>query len=69
MYQIKKTTAPNGRIPGAIVPLGSIRQSCMLIPQSGREVPENWEADNVLDVASTFLINNWNSKYAYQTIW
>ena len=71
MYRITKTTASStGRVQGAIVPLRSIRQSCMLSPSFGRgAVPKDWRTDTVLDMASTFFINNWNSKYAYQTIW
>ena len=71
MYRITKTTVSStGRVQGAIVPLCSICQSCMLSPSFGRgAVPKDWRTDTVLDMASTFFINNWNSKYAYQTIW
>lgn len=30
---------------------------------------QKWKADNVLDLADTFWINNWASKYVYQTVW
>jgi len=70
MYRITKTTVSStGRVQGAIVPLRSIHQSCMLSPSFGRgAVPKDWRTDTVLDMASIFFINNWNSKYAYQTI-
>lgn len=69
MYQIKKIKTSQGRIPGAIIPLSNIRQVCMLCPAFDREIHKTWRSDNVLDLASTFFINNWSSKYAYQTIW
>src|SRR5882757_2063570 len=71
MYRIRKasTTAPNPpMIQGAILPLCNIRQSCMLFPivPPGEDVPTNWTPSNVLDGASSFLVNNWLSKYSYQ---
>lgn len=75
MYRIRKAptvTAPNPpRVQGAILPLSNIRQSCMLFPiiPQGEDVPTNWTSSNVLDSASSFLVNNWLSKYSYQTIW
>ena len=58
-------------IPGAVVLLKSIRQSCQLIPLEhiGENWPAEWMSTAVLDQCSTFLLNNWSSKYAYQTIW
>jgi len=78
MYHIKKVTAPvtsstssstRPRVQGAIIPLSEIRQSCMLFPIFPASVPNHWTPDNVLDEASSFYINNWLSKYSYQTIW
>jgi hypothetical protein len=73
MYCIKKvssTTMDQGtRVQAAILPLSSIRQSCMLFPVFPISVPAHWTPDSVLDYASSFYINNWLSKYDYQTIW
>ncbi len=70
MYQISKATDTHGRWQGAIIPLTNIRQSCMLFPVfKGVPAEAKWHYDNVLDRADTFLINNWLSKYSYQTIW
>ena len=80
MYRIKKVTAPVSstsssskeqipKVQGAIIPLSRIRQSCMLFPVFPASVPTHWTPDNVLDEADTFYINNWLSKYSYQTIW
>jgi hypothetical protein len=71
MYHIKKvsTTSNPVRVQGAILPLSRIRQSCMLFPAFPAVVPTHWTATNVLDHATSFLVNNWLSKYSYQTIW
>jgi hypothetical protein len=80
MYPIKKITAPSTqpsssteaqvtRVQGAILPLSCIRQSCMLFPIFPASVPTHWTPNSVLDDASSFYINNWLSKYSYQTIW
>jgi hypothetical protein len=72
MYRIRKaptTTTNPPRVQGAILPLSNIRQSCMLFPIFPEDVPTNWTPSNILDNASTFLVNNWLSKYSYQTIW
>lgn len=69
MYRIKKTKTSQNRTPGAIIPLSNIRQICMLSPVFGHDIPKTWRTDNVLDLASVFCINNWSSKYVYQTVW
>ncbi|KAF8157936.1 hypothetical protein B0H34DRAFT_435463 [Crassisporium funariophilum] len=73
MYNIKKIKNTQGtRCQGAIIPLTDIRQSCMLFPMLERNsdnVPDAWTPDNTLDMASSFLLNNWLSKYSYQTLW
>lgn len=58
-------------IQGDIVPLRTVRQSCQLIPSttSGLNWPSTWTSKNVLDSCSSFLLNNWSSKYAYQTLY
>ena len=71
MYHIKKvsTTSNPIRVQGTILPLSHIRQSCMLFPVFPAVVPTHWTASNVLDHATSFLVNNWVSKYSYQCIW
>jgi hypothetical protein len=71
MYDIRNIqNLPGSRRPGAVVPLSNIRQSCMLIPRfPAQGVPKDWSLDNVLDKATHFFVNNWSSKYNYQTIW
>ena len=71
MYIISKAYDTQERRQGAVVPLSSIRQSCMLTPVFPKTDQEMllWTSDNVLDVAESFYINNWQSKYSYQTIY
>ena len=71
MYEVKKAdNTHRTKVQGAIIPLSNIRQNCMLFPRfSSSGVPDHWSCDSILDVADSFLINNWSSKYAYQTIW
>ena len=57
-------------IEGIIVPLTNIRQGCMLFPNFGSgQVESSWQSKNVLDKCKTFYINNWQSKYTYQTLY
>jgi hypothetical protein len=75
MYKISRSYDTQGRQQGSIIPLSNIRQSCMLIPIFSKpRTPEaknldNWTSDNVLDKATSFLINNFLDFYAFQTIW
>ena|SRR5882757_6860587 len=71
MYTVHQSPAIEGIVEGEIVPLYSIRQTCQLIPLTDSTVtwPESWNTNNVLDECDDFLLNNWSSKYAYQTIW
>lgn len=78
MYGVSKVSSPHTPShgdtvmrPGVIIPLTSIRQSCMLFPSYGPpgNVDPLWESENILDTCTSFYVNNWASKYAYQTIW
>jgi hypothetical protein len=71
MYQVKKMPLRNTNMaPADIIPISSIRQTCQLIPCFGAGVvPEGWRTDNVLDSCDRFFLNNWATKYAYQTLY
>ena len=74
MYTVHRplvATASDRVVEGEIVPLRSIRQTCQLVPLTGPNIPwpKSWNTNNVLDESQFFLLNNWSSKYAYQTIW
>ncbi|KAH9914845.1 uncharacterized protein B0H18DRAFT_959583 [Fomitopsis serialis] len=64
MYSVKKPpSSSNGLLQGKIIPLSQIRQSCQLTPifPGGPRgtVPDSWSSENVLEMASTFYVNNW----------
>lgn len=74
MYKIKKHTDNPFEVPGAVIPLSNIRQSCMLIPKFSEEsqLPQDekkWNSSNVLDMADTFYLNNWLDLYTYNTVY
>jgi hypothetical protein len=73
MYKISKAKDSQGRVQGAIIPLSSIRQSCMLFPIfEGHERELNsgeLNSSNILDKCHSFLVNNWLNHYSYQTIY
>jgi hypothetical protein len=85
MFTVNKLPAQNDIIPGDIIPLSTIRQSCQLIPykvkttrkktasttskKTSTRWPKTWTSENVLDQCKSFLLNNWASKHSYQTIY
>lgn len=69
MYLLKPLYRADGRPSSSITPLTSIRQSCMLFPVFGQSANTSWTTNNVLDVCTSFLVNNWSNMYAYKTLW
>ena len=67
MYKIHKL--PGDRTEAMVIPLANIRQGCMLFPDFTQGVQPDWNSKNVLDLGRTFFVNNWQSKYSYQTIY
>lgn len=68
MYIVRKQTSLHPQC--SIVPITNIRQGCMLIPNFGKDMPpKTWKSDVVLDLATSFLLNNWQSLYSYQSLW
>lgn len=68
MYRVEPAKDSKGQAQGAIIPLANIRQSCMLTP-SRTVWDRTWTTDNILDRCDSFLVNNLQSKYSYQTIY
>ena len=65
MYKLRKLD----QTEAVIVPLGNICQGCMLFSDFTNGVEADWKLKNVLDKTRTFFLNNWQSKYTYQTIY
>lgn len=56
----------------SIIPLSNIQQSYMLSPNFGSTSTCNqasWTSCDILDLAPSFLVNNWSSVYTYKTIY
>lgn len=70
MYHVQPSvSASNGTPQGEIIPLSDIRQSCMLVPSSSDWEGNSWTSNNILDKCPAFFVNNFQSKYTYQTIY
>jgi hypothetical protein len=70
MYYVNKVKNSQGtQVQGAIIPLANIQQSCMLFPIFQGTPDTHWSPASSLDLASSFLVNNWLSKYSYQMIY
>ena len=68
MYVVRKPSSASAQCD--IISITNIRQSCMLIPNFDKDSPEqNWKSDTVLDVATSFFLNNFQNLYAYQSLW
>lgn len=68
MYRVEPAKDSKGQAQGMIIPLTDIRQSCMLTP--GKATWDlTWTSENILDKCDSFLVNNMQSKYSYQTIY
>ena len=68
MYRIEPAKDSKAQAQGMIIHLTDIRQSCMLTPSKTNWDP-TWTRDNILDKCESFLVNNMQSKYSYQTIY
>lgn len=68
MYRIEPAKDSKAQAQGMVIPLTDIRQSCMLTPGRTTWDP-TWTSNNVLDTCDSFLVNNMQSKYTYQTIY
>lgn len=74
MYTVSPSKDAHGYPVGVIIPLTSIRQTCMLIPIFPKpqspiyQESLKWAHDNVLDLCPSFLVNNLLDLYSYQTI-
>ena len=68
MYRVEPAKYSNGMAQGAIIPLTDIRQTCMLTPARSTW-DTTWSTENILDKCNSFLVNNLQSKYSYQTVY
>ena len=70
MYRVEKMIDGRGMPKqSTIIPVANIRQCCMLTPTAWNKSNENWESSSVLDKATKFFVNNFQSKYTFATIY
>lgn len=68
MFVVRKYVTQNSQF--SILSLAKIRQACMLFPYFGKNSPpKDWKSSTTLDLSTSFLLNNWQSLYTYQTLW
>jgi len=71
MYAVDKVELNGAPQHTSIIPVANIRQCCMLTPNVSSKMPwaSEWESWNILDECKRFFVNNFQSKYAYGTIY
>lgn len=69
MYKISPRTDRDGNKICSIIPLSNIRRSVHLFPKWGGAAPNEWTSSTVLDVCSTFFVNNFTDKHMYRIIY
>ena len=60
---------PSGRRKSAIVEVSRIHQSIHLFPCFGGPWRSNWNPDNVLESCDTFLVNSFQNRQSYLTVY
>ena len=67
MHKLKRSMKGGERV-ASIIPVSSIRRSVHLFPKFGREVPEDWTSDNVLEKCGTLYLNPFADRHMYFTL-
>ncbi|KAM6495003.1 hypothetical protein JOM56_009626 [Amanita muscaria] len=65
LYKIERSCQGNARL-ASIIPVSHIAQSIHLSPlPSGREMPREWNSNNILDNCRSFLVNTFSDTRTY----
>lgn len=64
MHKVKRSVQDGERV-ASVVPISFIRRSVHLFPKFGREIPEGWTSNNVLERCSTFYLNPFVDRNMY----
>lgn len=59
---VKRDKAPDGNPLVSVIPVSLILGAVALFPKWGHVVPAAWSAENVLDRAPSFLVNNYRNQ-------
>lgn len=68
MYEVQHAVDHAGTRLGSVVRLGAIRRSCHLVPKWGTKANLAWTNDNILDLCSTFYVNDFLDRDLYMTV-
>lgn len=67
LYQVSRSLR-QGRRLASVIDVEKICRSCHLFPNFGPAVPCEWKSSDVLDRASSFLVNPFVDQNTYMTI-
>ena len=67
LYQVKRSLKNGARL-ASIVPVANIHRSVHLFPVFGRQVPDDWTSDNVLEKCSSFYVNTFSDRHMYHLV-
>ncbi|PSR97382.1 hypothetical protein PHLCEN_2v4327 [Hermanssonia centrifuga] len=67
MYKISRALRDGLRL-AAVIPLENIRRSIHLYPSFGRQVPQEWNSSNVLELCEKFFANPFTDRHVYGTM-
>ncbi len=65
LYRIRRESAADGGPLVSVIPVSVIQRSIHLYPKWGYAVPSEWTSDNVLDLAPSFLVSQFNNDPTY----
>ncbi|KAG9316931.1 hypothetical protein JVU11DRAFT_3012 [Chiua virens] len=67
LYQVSRSVR-QGRRLASVIDVEKICRSCHLFPNFGPAAPREWKSSNVLDLASSFLVNPFVDRNSYMTL-
>lgn len=69
MYKIVRSTRADGSRRGLIIRLTDIWRPVEVVPVFGKQCPPEWKANNSVELAKEFYVNNFSDKEIFQNIY
>lgn len=66
LYKVSPMKNQDGTNFCSIIPVANIRRSVHLFPRFGVFAPQEWTTSNVLDLCSTFFLNDFTDRHLYR---
>ena len=66
LYKVSPQREPDGSQICGIIPVANICRSVHLFPKFGQFAPQDWTANNVLDICNTFFLNDFTDRHMYR---